>query len=195
MNVVDVQHESRVHRPIADASRSTSYVAAPVVAGGRVVGLLHGDRYLQGRNTDAVDCEVLASFAKGLQLAFSRARTVERLESIGSALRLAVNDCDETVAGSHDFTLAPEVDNNDQRVVPVASRVARRAVRSFRDVLTAREAEILEHMAHGRTNAAIASRLFISEGTVKQHVKHILRKLGAENRVEAVSLLYQSDGV
>lgn len=70
----------------------------------------------------------------------------------------------------------------------------RRGARSVRALLTARESEILEHMANGRTNAAIATKLFIAEGTVKQHVKHILRKLGAENRVEAVAMLYQSEG-
>ncbi len=42
-------------------------------------------------------------------------------------------------------------------------------------------------MAEGDTNARIARRLVISEGTVKTHVKHILRKLGASNRAEAVS--------
>ena len=53
---------------------------------------------------------------------------------------------------------------------------------------------MLELVALGRTNAAIASRMFISEGTVKQHVKHILRKLKVENRAEPVSRLYQSTG-
>ena len=42
-------------------------------------------------------------------------------------------------------------------------------------------------MSDGSTNAAIANELVISEGTVKSHVKHILRKLRASNRAEAVS--------
>ena len=49
-------------------------------------------------------------------------------------------------------------------------------------------------MAEGMSNARIGEKLVISEGTVKQHVKHVLRKLNAGNRVEAVSMLYQSDG-
>jgi DNA-binding NarL/FixJ family response regulator len=53
--------------------------------------------------------------------------------------------------------------------------------------LTRREADVLRHVALGETNAQIAHRLFVSEGTVKSHVKHILRKLGAANRAEAVS--------
>jgi DNA-binding CsgD family transcriptional regulator len=53
--------------------------------------------------------------------------------------------------------------------------------------LTRREVEVLRLMAGGDTNGRIARRLVISEGTVKSHVKHILRKLGAANRAEAVS--------
>ena len=46
---------------------------------------------------------------------------------------------------------------------------------------------MLELMAQGCTNAGVAAKLVVSEGTVKQHVKHILRKLRAGNRAEAVS--------
>jgi DNA-binding NarL/FixJ family response regulator len=46
---------------------------------------------------------------------------------------------------------------------------------------------VLRRLAAGETNARIASRLVISDGTVKSHIKHILRKLGAANRAEAVS--------
>lgn len=190
--VTDVQQNSRVHRPIAEASRSNSYVAAPVMAGDRVVALLHTDRYLQRRDTDAADCEMLAAYAKGLALAFSRARACARLDAVGGALRSASQECDEAVSGIHDFDL--DGTDTEREPGPVLAGPTRRAVRSVRDRLTSREVEILEHMAHGRTNGAIATKLFISEGTVKQHVKHILRKLGAENRVEAVSMLYQSDG-
>ncbi len=54
--------------------------------------------------------------------------------------------------------------------------------------LTRREIDVLKHMASGKTNAGIAARLVVSEGTVKSHVKHILRKLAAANRAEAVSV-------
>jgi DNA-binding NarL/FixJ family response regulator len=53
-------------------------------------------------------------------------------------------------------------------------------------LLTRRELEILAAMADGRTNAEIAGALVITEGTVKSHVKSILRKLGAANRAQAV---------
>ena len=51
--------------------------------------------------------------------------------------------------------------------------------------LTPRETEILEHLASGQSNKVIARELGIADGTVKLHVKAILRKLGVKSRVEA----------
>jgi len=51
--------------------------------------------------------------------------------------------------------------------------------------LTPREQEILAHLADGQSNKAIARSLSITDGTVKLHVKSILRKLGIHSRVEA----------
>ncbi|GAA2880522.1 response regulator [Nonomuraea rubra] len=50
-------------------------------------------------------------------------------------------------------------------------------------VLTEREDDIVALLAHGRTNAEIAAELFISPGTVKNHIAAIQRKTGARNRV------------
>ena len=52
--------------------------------------------------------------------------------------------------------------------------------------LTAREAEILELVAAGLTNAAIAERLWVSPGTVKKHLENVYAKLGVANRAAAV---------
>ncbi len=54
--------------------------------------------------------------------------------------------------------------------------------------LTPRELEVLQLLGQGLTNQEIATRLFISERTVKFHVSAILSKLGATNRTEAVQL-------
>jgi len=53
--------------------------------------------------------------------------------------------------------------------------------------LTARQLEILQLVAQGRTSAAIAERLFVTEGTIKWHVKQILAKTNSANRAEAVA--------
>ena len=54
--------------------------------------------------------------------------------------------------------------------------------------LTEREIEVLRHVAGGNRNRDIAERLFISEETVKVHVKHIMDKLGASDRTQAVAI-------
>jgi DNA-binding NarL/FixJ family response regulator len=56
------------------------------------------------------------------------------------------------------------------------------------EALTPREVEVLRHIAQGNRNKDIAERLFISEETVKVHVKHVMDKLGASDRTEAVAI-------
>ena len=52
----------------------------------------------------------------------------------------------------------------------------------------AREREILQLLADGMSNADVAARLFISQETVKSHVRHILTKLEADTRTHAVAI-------
>ena len=56
------------------------------------------------------------------------------------------------------------------------------------DALTDREIDVLKHIAGGNRNRDIAERLFISEETVKVHIKHIMEKLGASDRTQAVAI-------
>jgi len=56
------------------------------------------------------------------------------------------------------------------------------------DDLTAREIEVLSKIAGGNRNRDIAEKLFITEETVKVHVKHIMDKLGASDRTQAVAI-------
>ena len=56
------------------------------------------------------------------------------------------------------------------------------------DELTAREIEVLSQIAGGNRNRDIAEKLFITEETVKVHIKHIMEKLGASDRTQAVAI-------
>ncbi len=60
--------------------------------------------------------------------------------------------------------------------------------REREDLLTAREREILQLLANGMSNADAAEKLFISQETVKSHVRHILTKLEADTRTHAVAI-------
>jgi DNA-binding NarL/FixJ family response regulator len=87
--------------------------------------------------------------------------------------------------------LAPRIASyvrNDPGATAIRPRIehwARQVSRRRTGSLTAREAEVLELVAHGGSNREIARRLFISEPTVKVHLRHIYEKLGVRNRAEA----------
>ncbi len=75
----------------------------------------------------------------------------------------------------------------EKKVIP--SRVAAHLAEHVSDEgLTEREVEVLRHIAEGNRNRDIAEKLFISEETVKVHVKHIMDKLGAADRTQAVAI-------
>ena len=60
------------------------------------------------------------------------------------------------------------------------------------ETLTDREREVLVEIAHGLSNQEIADKLFISLPTVKTHVAHILQKINARDRVQAVVFAYEN---
>jgi DNA-binding NarL/FixJ family response regulator len=87
-------------------------------------------------------------------------------------------------AASGLFVLHPSYANNGHSAGATPSR----ALDELAEPLTRRELEVLQMLATGLSNKEIASRLNISEHTVKFHVASILGKLGAASRTEAVSL-------
>ena len=108
--------------------------------------------------------------------------TREQQQAIRAALSSAASDVAE---------LGPQVGQLVRAEVHAAEDCPRTQARRTGDLreagtLTSREWEILGLLATGATNGQIAGALFVSESTVKSHVKRILHKLPAANRAEAV---------
>ena len=73
-----------------------------------------------------------------------------------------------------------------------ATAPASRDVEDHLERLTDREREVLRSLAAGKSNAEIATSLYVGEGTVKTHVSHILTKLSLRDRMQAVVFAYES---
>jgi LuxR family transcriptional regulator, regulator of acetate metabolism len=174
--VADPQNDPRSFKPLVDAVKTRSYVAAPIMPAGRVIGTVHADRYTSGEDVDELDLEMIWTFAEGFGYAVDRMILVERLEHLRSG---------ELVLGPPDYVINGEV--NGQH----GERFDRKPPDELEDLLTRRELEVLELLASGASNAEIAQLLTIAVGTVKSHVKHILRKLRAANRAEAVARYFR----
>jgi DNA-binding NarL/FixJ family response regulator len=103
---------------------------------------------------------------------------------------------EELIAAIHtihagDSLLSPSVTS---RVIErMAARPAPDASKDARlQELTPRERDVFEQMARGLSNAEIAAELIVEESTVKTHVKRVLSKIGARDRVQAVIIAYES---
>jgi LuxR family transcriptional regulator, regulator of acetate metabolism len=165
-----------------DVMRWEGYVAAPVIMEGRVAGFLHGDRV--AAELRALDRDALARFAEGFSEVYERAVLRRRLRVERQELRRIATWADARTAELSDGAIDLARDRQPAEGADAERPPARSAMR---DLLTPRELDVLEHLVRGETNADIARSLVLSEGTVKFHVKNILRKMNAANRAEATS--------
>jgi DNA-binding CsgD family transcriptional regulator len=182
--ITDPATNPRAYKPIVDAARSTSYTASPIMPTGRVIGFLHADRFGQDFPVSAQDRDNLWTFAEHFGLLYERQILIDRIHRQRTDLRQLL---DRAIAAVDDICEA-EIELVRGGVAerePPGPRGARRS--PLDSLLTAREREVLELMASGATNGKIAEALVLSEGTVKSHVKRILRKLHVENRAGAVA--------
>lgn len=80
--------------------------------------------------------------------------------------------------------ISPQLTRN---IIPIGLRCVRGS-----DRLTPREREVWKLLSNGASNAEISQKLFVSESTVKFHIRNIFHKLGVKNRVEAAKLAYDT---
>lgn len=180
---------ARLDDALGERSGVLAYVGAPLLPGDRVIGFLHAD--CEGAYVDELDRDVLWAFARGFSQIFERATLITRLrtqrDEVKQAMRtvehaLAALESAEIAFGRRRQDDAPQLVPTTILPVPGSAAAGRLEL-----LLTPRELEVLALMATGATNLRIAEQLVISDGTVKSHVKRILRKLRAANRSEAVA--------
>jgi DNA-binding CsgD family transcriptional regulator len=175
--VRDAQTATGLFRPLTHVARTSAYVVAPIVRDGHTVGLLHADHFGTDRVLDELDRELLWTFATGIGWAMD--------DITGRDLRRQARDDEDAPADDLPVGARIGATELDGELSGTPGRLA-----SF----TARELQVLELMSDGASNASIGTALVISQATVKSHVRHILRKLGAANRTEAVSLFLAAGG-
>jgi DNA-binding CsgD family transcriptional regulator len=190
--VVDPANDPRTYKPIIMRGRTAAYVVAPIMPTGRVIGFLHADRIGQEHPVTAEDRDNLWTFAEQFGLLYERAVLIERLGSQREQLREAF----ATAEGVVDELWKAEIEltrreHEEPQVIRTAASLFRPSESRLDGLMTRREREVLELLSSGATNTRIAEQLVISEGTVKSHVKHILRKLRVGNRAEAVARYLQ----
>ncbi|HEY2603690.1 MAG TPA: helix-turn-helix transcriptional regulator [Thermoleophilaceae bacterium] len=174
--------KGRIDPRWADALGWSSYAVATLALGGSAVGFIHADCERSGRAIDAIDDEALGAYAEGLAQVFERAVLRGRLRGHRGELRGAVDWMNTRLSRLSDASV---VQAGGADGAPGADAFAEAA--ELDELLTPRELEVLRLMARGNTNLAIAKSLVVAEGTVKYHVKNILRKLRAANRADAVA--------
>ncbi|WP_354700474.1 sigma factor [Paraconexibacter sp. AEG42_29] len=186
--VLGAQDHPRMDPHLAAASATRSYVAAPIMPEGEVIGFIHADYHLSGRHPDKLDRDALSAFAETFGALVQRTVLAGRLR----AQTRLVRSTTAALASQLDELTLDRVRMSPQRPREQAYATVERVPEPCRggrleSLLTKRELEVIELLATGARNREIAARLVVTEGTIKSHVKQILRKLRASNRAEAVS--------
>jgi DNA-binding CsgD family transcriptional regulator len=164
----------------------TAHVACPVVIGERVIAFLYAGGSDHG--VDALDRDALRWFADGVADLYERAVLTGRLRAQRDHVRQMASSATAVMTELCEADIELHIStNDDSAIASSATTVFVAPERRLESLLTRRELEVLALMAAGASNAGVADQLVIAEGTVKSHVKHILRKLRAANRAEAVA--------
>ena len=178
-------HDKRTFKEIMEVSGCFGYIAAPITVQGRAIGILHADRPEPHGVVTMDHLDQLEAFAECLSVAFESAVLDEKATQQRVEVDNLCANVDELLSRSGRSALwSLSAATQGQR--PDAHHHRRELPAAVS--LTAREHEIMSHVATGATNGQIARCLVISEGTVKSHLKHIAKKLNTSSRAAAVAV-------
>jgi DNA-binding CsgD family transcriptional regulator len=181
---------SHAYQPLMAVTKSTSYVAAPIVTTRRVIGFLHADRFGQSNNVTQGDLDSIALFAAEFGVHFEHAALGDRVRqqraTWTATLQATIDGLD-----SQPTPLRPPIlpTAGPARSAPLVEKQT--VTRNHGRPLTERERQVVNLLASGATNRIIARELVLSVDTVKTHVKNIMKKLHATSRADAVAKYLQ----
>ena len=182
--VADIDHSQPARYAFLETLGWREYVAAPIIVDAAAVGFLHGDRAPGRRPLAQLDADALEHFAARFALVFERAVLRRRLRDQRREIR-RISSWAEARSGELSegaIKLSGDAPEEHDRRAAAPELLTEDGLATH---LTAREIDVLRLMADGKTNDDIARLLFVSQGTVKFHVKNILRKMQASNRADA----------
>src|SRR5262245_42044586 len=184
--------DNSVSRGVGDisrAARSTGYVGAPVMVRGSVMGTLFADRTFSAETVDTVARDVVGLFTEGLSYALERTLLLDRMREQIGKVREMMAEADMTLDDMYaaGMSIRRDAVTGDVDIVGRGPVMPSSDAYRLMGLLTRREIEVVDLMSRGASNAGIANELVIAESTVRSHVKHILRKLRAANRAQAVA--------
>jgi DNA-binding CsgD family transcriptional regulator len=182
--VLSPKQDKRTCKEIIDVSGCSGYIAAPITIQDRAIGMLHADRPEPDGIVTMEHLDELEAFAECLAVAFEGAVLKEKAAQQHVAVGNLCAHVEELIGQSKEPAWWQLSAGASGRRHDAYSRGDQRAVAS----LTARERQIMSHVAAGATNSEIGRCLVISEGTVKSHLKHIARKLNTSSRAAAVAV-------
>lgn len=185
MLLENAQSNPRGFKPLVEASRTRSYVAAPIVPENVIIGFVHADRFFDPRDVDAHDRDVLGAFAEGLGYAIERTALQQRVSSQRTQLAGLRRVVDEMVAKVTGAVAGLERAAGGEEPALTVPGVE----------ITRREADILRLLDDGSSDEEIAARLAIPASGVEWHVAQVSGKLGAATPAEAVARWRSLQGV
>ncbi|WP_285029975.1 LuxR C-terminal-related transcriptional regulator [Mycolicibacterium sp. lyk4-40-TYG-92] len=163
-------------------SNCHDYMVAPITLGGKVIGMLHAQSPQPAGITAEGRLASLEAFAECLAAVYECAV----LDGMVERQRLEVDKLSATVD-----QLLGRITRDEISEFPTSSPdsgIPCMSDHAAPSELTAREREVMSHVATGATNRDIARCLSISEATVKSHLKHIAEKFNTTNRAAALAM-------
>jgi LuxR family transcriptional regulator, regulator of acetate metabolism len=179
MIVPEAQSNPRGFKPLVWASKTRSYVAAPLIPQNMLIGFIHADRYFEDRDVDELDRDMLGTFAEGLGYAIHRTALLERVATQRAQIHRLRSVVDEMVTK---VSAAVTVLDTDVEAGPTAPVLT---VPSFE--ITRREDAILRLLDEGASDDEIAAHLEIPRASVDWHLDQLMDKLGAGTPTAALS--------